>query len=84
MEGEFWTKIIELGGTVAVVGMFIWYLTYRNGKGERAMNSLAQTQDKVNESLNKLHDSQERHTRVLINVARSHNLEGDANNLMEK
>lgn len=67
--------LFQLGGTVVTTGMFLWYLMHRNGKAERAMGKLFN-------GLEKLNESQERHTRVLINVAKSHKLSGDADDLM--
>ena len=75
MDSELLKQMVDLGGTVAVVGMFIWYLMHRNGKHDAAMKENTNT-------LKALNTSQEVHTRVLINVARKHGLDGDADDLM--
>ena len=76
MDFDALSKLAELGGTVGTVALFIWYLYQRNGKQEKAMQRVA-------ESLDKLHRSQEVHTRVLIRVARNHGNNGDADDLTE-
>ena len=76
MELELIGRIIDLGGTVAVVGIFIWYLYNRNGKQERAM-------DKVADHLDTIGKNQARHTKVLIRVANNHGLKDDADDLMK-
>lgn len=69
-------ELAQLGGTVATVGMFLWYLMQRNAKQERAMKD-------VTDRLEKVHQAQETHTRVLMKVADEHGLDGDADNLMK-
>ena len=60
MEAETLKAISQLGGTVAVVFAFLWYLNIRNGKLEK--------------SLNKMADAMEKNTKVLIKVATKHKL----------
>lgn len=75
MEALLTPDIFQLGGQVVTTGMFLWYLMHRNGKAERAMGGIYR-------GLEKLNESQERHTRVLISVSKAHGLEGDADELM--
>lgn len=76
MEWQALHKLAEIGPQVAIVAIFIWYIWQRNGKQERAMQRVA-------DSLYNLERSQQVHTRVLINVARKHGNNTDADNLME-
>lgn len=75
-ESDFISQLFDLGGTVTTTGMFIWYLIHRNGKHDKAMTKLF-------DGLGALHKAQETHTRVLINVAKTHKLDGDADNLLD-
>ena len=75
MELETLKALAQLGGTVVVVALFIWYLRDRNGKQERALGE-------VTGALGELHKSQEIHTRVLMRVAKNHGHHDDADDLM--
>jgi len=55
------TALAQLGGTVTTVALFIWYLMHKNSKAEKAQNQVA-------DALNRVHDAQERHTKVLIRI----------------
>lgn len=68
MDSETLKSVIDLGGTVAVVGAFLWYLRDRNGRHERAMT--------------KLSDSVDKNTKVLIKVAIKHKLIKEVNELI--
>lgn len=68
-------SVAQLGSTAFTVFLFIGYLIYKNGKSEKAMQRVADT-------LDKLHRSQEVHTRVLMRVARQHGQASDADDLM--
>lgn len=76
MESELLGQIVDLGGTVTTVGMFLWYLMHKNGKAEKAMEG-------ITKALQTVHVSQERQTRVLIQVAKKHKLDKDADVLIE-
>lgn len=67
--------LVQLGGTVVTVAIFIWYLRDKNGKQERAM-------DRITASLDNINTSQQTHTRVLMRVAKNHGLDEDADSLM--
>ena len=69
MELETLKVVAQLGGTVAVVFAFLWYLRDRNGKLEKA--------------LTKLSESQDRNTKVLIKVAIKHKLIKDVDELIK-
>lgn len=76
MEAPFIENIVQLGGTVTTTALFIWYLTNKNGKHERALKGVTDTLAAINAS-------QEKHTRVLMNVSRTHGLRGDSEDLMK-
>ena len=69
MELETLKVVAQLGGTVAVVFAFLWYLRDRNGKLEKA--------------LTKLSESQDRNTKVLIKVSIKHKLIKDVDELIK-
>lgn len=75
MDGSSIETVAQLGGTVFTVCVFVWYLYQKNGKSERAMKS-------VTDSLERIHQSQEQHTRVLMRVAEQHGNHRDADELM--
>ena len=77
METELIKSVVDLGGTVTVVGAFLWYLRDRNGRQEKAMHEVAVAQNKTTDVL-------DRNTRVLIKVAQKHNLLNDVDELIEK
>ncbi len=76
MTPELIIELVGLGGTVVVVGLFLWYLRDRNGKQDAAMKGVADTLKEINQS-------QERHTRVLMRVANKSGLKDDADELMK-
>lgn len=61
-------QILDLGGTVAVVGGFLWYLRDKNGKTEKIQQQML--------------EAIERNTKVLIKVATKHGYMDDADELM--
>jgi len=62
---------LELGTT----GAFLVYLFVRNGKHDKSLSRIADTLDKVNES-------QERNTKVLLKIAMKHKLFHEADELI--
>lgn len=72
MEESLIKAFLELGTT----GAFLVYLYIRNGKHEKALQG-------VTDTLNKVNDSQERNTKVLIKVAQKHKLLDEADDLIE-
>lgn len=73
---EILLQAMQLGGTVFVVAIFIYYLIQRNGKTERSFKEVADT-------LKDVHKSQEQHTRVLIKISEKHGLRDSAEDLIK-
>ena len=69
MELETLKVVAQLGGTVAVVFAFLWYLRDRNGKLEKSLNRMAEAMDK--------------NTKVLIKVAVKHKLIKEVDELIK-
>lgn len=69
MSAETFQQFLDLGGTVAVVVAFIWYMRDRNGKQERAMHRMS--------------EAVEKNTKVLIKVAVKHKLIKEVDELIE-
>ena len=69
MELETLKVVAQLGGTVAVVFAFLWYLRDRNGKLEKTLTKLAESMDK--------------NTKVLIKVAVKHKLIKEVDELIK-
>lgn len=67
MELETLKVVAQLGGTVAVVFAFLWYLRDRNGKLEKTLNKMAESMAHTTDAVNK-------NTKVLIKVAQKHKL----------
>lgn len=84
MDAETLQAIAQLGGTVFVVIAFLWYLTQKNGKQERAHKEFVMSFNEVVKAQRQLSDYLNTNTKVLMNVAERHGLDGDAKELMRR
>lgn len=68
MTAETITALSQLGGTIVTVIIFIWYMKDKNGKTEQVLKDI--------------HKAQEKHSKILMHVAKNHGLDSDVDELI--